>query len=453
MASWHEDLVSDAGWNTAAFDGAEELTPQRNKVLKTKLVNKNLICSSGGNIYIFLTTINCWSIMCSKQAITYLNSIMGMESASVSFGQAFSPYVDFLERYSVDNIAKPIPQSVCIGTTRLRVAFNPGGLELTESESLLPTFPEKGYDIPSRLCYSSIAARHWPRKWNRTQSYPIYRLLSPLFVDPTEMKTIEWTIGNSLIDPHSFSKAVILFGEGGRGKGTFLGALTIVLMGCCGTIPDGALVSLYRGLPAEIASIIVSNRIVTAGDVGSVGDSTNLSIVKTITGHDYIPVPPTRAKSACTLFFASNRLDDPCVNPEWATPAIMRRAVVIQMSAIIPDGIEANVPQDPVSRIDFALRCVHTRLAYNNMPVSPLSVVITILGSRYEEAMDYLCPIDPNEALDEEVVIANSIIAGYIGVTAERIGELAKRISADAVCRIHSVDYVKGIVPSSKYEF
>ena len=378
---------------------------------------------------------------------------MGMESASVKFGDAFSPYVDFLERHAVDNIASPIPQSICIGTTRLRVAYNPSGLELTECESLLSTLPDKGFAIPSRLCYSSIAARHWPQKWSRTQSFPMYRMLSPLFVDPVEMKTVEWAIGNALVDPHSFSKAVILFGEGGKGKGTFLGALTIVLMGCIGTIPDGALVSLSRGLPAEIASTIVSNRIVTAGDVGSVGDSTNLAIVKTITGHDYIPVPPTRAKSACTLFFASNRLDDPCANPEWASPAIMRRAIVVHMSAVLPEGLEANVPQDPVSRIDFALRCVHTRLAYNHMPVSPLSVIITILGSRYEDAMKYLAPMDHEDTLDEEVIAANSIVAGYIGISTERVGILARNISIDAVCEIKSVNYIKGIVPSAEYTY
>lgn len=445
--------MADAGWNAEAFSGADELTPAKNKILKNKLVNKNLICASGGNIYVFLTSINCWSIMCSAQAVTFINSLMSIDAASVNFGKAFSPYVEFLERNAVDNIAKPIPLSICIGTTRLRVSYRPTGLDLTPCESLLPTFPDTGYDIPSRLCYASVMARRWPPSWDRTQSYPIYRFLSPLFVDPVELKTVEWCIGNAMIDPHSFSKAVILYGVGGKGKGTFLGALTIALMGCCGTIPDGALVSLSRGMPIEIASTIVSNRIVTAGDVGSVGDTTNLSIVKTITGHDFIPVPPTRAKSACTLFFASNRLDDPIANPEWATAAIMRRAIVVNMTANIPEGIEDNIPQDAVSRLDFMLRCVHTRLSHSNMPVSSFSVITTILGSKIDAAMAYLAPIDHDEAEDEEIIVANSIIAGYIGQPTENIGKLARSISADAVCTIRSTLYIKGIVPSNIYEY
>lgn len=266
------------------------------------------------------------------------------------------------------------------------------------------------------------------------------------------MLTVEWAIGNALVDPHNFSKAVILYGEGGRGKGTFLGALTIALMGCCGTIEDGILVSLARRMPPEVASAIVSNRIVTAGDVGSLSDSTNLSIIKTVTGHDYIPIHPTRAKSACTLFYASNRLDDPTVNTEWVTAAIMRRAIVINMTAYIPEGITESTPQDPVSRLDFALRCVHTRLSYQSMPVSSFSVITTILGSKIVEAIDYVGPIDPEEVEDEEVIIANTIVASYAGITTEQVGQLAKAISHDAVCEIRSQTYIKGIAPSSNYK-
>jgi hypothetical protein len=453
MGKWHENLTADAGWNGSAFDGAEELTPSRNKILKTKFIQKNLICFSGGNVYVFLTSINCWSIMCSSQAVTFINSLMGMESASVRYGDAFGPYVEFLERHAVDNIAQPIPLSICIGTTRLRVAHRRTGLDLAPCESLIPSLPKIGYEIPSRLCYSSIAMRQWPPKWERTSSFPMYRFLSPLFEDPVDLLTVEWSIGNCLLDPHSFSKAVILYGEGGRGKGTFLGALKIMLMGCCGIIPDGALVSLSKGLPPSIASTVVSNRVVTAGDVGSTSDETNLAIIKTITGHDFIPIPPACARSACTLLYATNRLDDPLVNKEWATPAIMRRAIVINMTVVLPNGIEDTVPQDPTSRLDFALRCVHTRLTYQHMPVSPLSVVTTILGSKAEDAINYIAPINPEEADDEEVITANNIVAAYVGLTTDRVGQLAKQISPYAVCEIRSVSYIKGIVPSSNYEY
>lgn len=453
MPEWHKNLNADPGWGAAAFDGAEEMTPKRIKILKTKLVEKNLICMSGGNVFIFLTSINCWSIMCSDQAISHCNSLMEADSATVNFNKAFGPFVEFMERHAVDNVATVLPQSICIGTTRLRVVCRPTGLSLKPCESLLPVFPDKGFDIPARLCYGSIASRRWPSEWEKTERYPMYRFLKPLFVDPIDMSTIEWCIGNALVDPHSSSKAVVLYGQGGRGKGTFLGALTIALIGCCGTIPDGALVSVSRGMPVSIASTIVSNRIVTAGDVGSMDDTTNLSIIKTITGHDFIPIPPTRARSACTLFYASNRLDDPTINTEWPTEAIMRRAVVINFTAYIPEGIEDVTPQDPVSRLDFALRCVHTRLSNPYMPVSPFTVITTILGSKIDDAMKFLAPIDPEEADEDEVILANNIIAGYAGVTTAVVGQLATRISHNAVCEIRSKKYIKGIVPSNAYVF
>lgn len=453
MSKWHENLTHDPGWNTSAFDGSEELTPARNKILKKKLIDRNLVCASGGNIYVFLTTINCWSIICSKETMAYVNSLMGMESASVSLEKAFHAYVNFVERHAIDNVAKLIPLSICVGTTRLRVSRDSNSLLLTKCESLIPSLPTPAYDIPSRLCYASVATRHWPSKWVRTDSFPLYKFLSPLFTDAQDMKTVEWIIGNALIDPHAFSKAVVLYGEGGRGKGTFLGALTIALMGCCGTIPDGALVSASRSMPVEIASTVVSNRMITAGDVGSVKDTTNFAMIKTITGHDFIPVPPTRARSACTLFYACNRLDDPTIDTEWATEAMMRRVVVINMTAYFPEGIEASVPQDPTSRLDFALRCVHTKLSYQNMPVSPYTVVTTVLGSKIEEASQYLAPIGDDEADEDEIIAASNIVAGYASIPTYKVGQLAYKISHDAVCTIRSVMYIKGIVPSSNYKY
>lgn len=447
---WHKHLTVDTGWNSPAFDGAEDITPARNKVLKTKILDRNLVCMSGGNIYVFLTTINTWSIICSHQATVFLNNLMSMESATVRYSNAFIPYVEFIERNASNKIAQPIPTSICIGTTRLLVSASSSGLKLSPCHSLIPAFPED-VKVPAGLCYMSLAIPYWPPDWERTSVYPMYNYLSPLFEDPAELRTIEWAIGHALVDPHSYSKAVVLYGPGGRGKSTMLAALNIALMGCCGSIPDKALVSLAKGLPDSIASIIVANRIVTAGDVGGLEENTNLSVIKTLTGHDYISVPPSRARSACTLFYASNRLDDPLRNPEWTTDAIMRRVVVILMNTCIVEGISDSIPQDPVSRLDFALRCVHTKLTYPHMPVSPMSVLLTLLGSQATKACKYVVPVSDIDVDEDEIMVANSIIGGYIGKTAEEVGKLAHKISPSCVCSIRGRSYVKNIAPSSKY--
>ncbi len=399
-------------------------------------------------MYVFLTTINTWAILCSKEAVAYMNALMGMDSIQLSHVGAFEPFVHFTERHATDNVADTIPMSICIGCERLRVSFDSDGLSLSKCTGVVKQLPTtRGYSTVSSLCYMSLDISQWPSRWNRTSNYAMYKFLAPLFVDPLELKTVEWCIGQSLLDPHSYSKAVILYGEGGHGKSTFLAALNIALMGACNTIQDSALVSLSKGLSPEMAATVVSSRIVTAGDVGKITDETNLSVVKTLTGHDYVSVPPSRAKSACTLFYSSNRLDNPLENTEWASAAIMRRVVVVYMNAQVIEGLEDSVPQDMLSRLDFALRCVHTRLTNPCMPVTLLSVVLTITGSQYEEVVKKIGFVESDDIDEHETLVANSIIAAYVGVTAEKVGQLARKISTSCVRTIRGKYYIAGIVP------
>lgn len=452
VPNWHENLIEDPYWGADAFEGASRLTPSRNRLLRTKIVDPGLICTSGGNVYIFLTTINRWSIICSKQSTVFLNNLMGIENATVKYGDALEPYIEFLEMEAADKVATRIPQSICIGTWRLHVRLDEGktGLEFEEIGSLLPHLPQSK-SMVSHLCYMALSVRHRPARWSKTELYPMYRFLSPLFTDPTELTTIEWVAGNAMIDPHSFSKAVVLFGEGGHGKSTFLACLNIAFLGCCGTIPDQALVSLSKGMGPKVASTVVSNRIVTAGDVGNINENTNLSVIKSITGHDYISIPPSRARSACTLFYASNRLDDPTKNEEWLTPAIMRRVVVVMMNAIIPDGLDDTIPQDPIARQDFVYRCIHTRLTFPHMPVSAMSVVLTIVGSKFAEISKFLSQVDDDEIEDEHMIIANNLIASVVLIGTSEVGKLARRISPMCVRQVGTEYYIKNIEPSEFY--
>lgn len=280
----------------------------------------------------------------------------------------------------------------------------------------------------------------------------MYTFVSSLFQDPMELLTIEWSIGHAMLDPHSFSKTVILYGEGGHGKSTMIEVINSALMGCCGTIPDGALSNLGSGLKQDVASIVASNRVVTAGDVGGADRNTNLSVIKSITGHDFIQMSPSRVKTACTLFYATNHLDDPNSNPEWKTPAIMRRVVVVLMNAPIMDDFSGKVPYDPVSRLDFALRCVHTRLSYPYMPVSGVSIVYTLVGSKMDEISKFIVARDAQDCTEDDSTVATSIVAGAIGITTEEAGQLARRVSKWCVIEIGEFYYIKGIAPSKVYK-
>jgi hypothetical protein len=450
-STWTDSMEQDRGWGISAYNGAEKTTPEKNKVLRNKLVTPGLLCTSDGNIYVFMTTLNIWSVICAKQCVVFINNIMGIESATVNYGDAFEPYASFLEREASDRIAKDVPQSICIGTERLQVTVIPGGLELARCGNLLPFLPEEK-SLLSTLCYMPLSIRGWPKRWQKTSNYPMYRYLSPLFVDPVEMKTLEWAIGHALVDPHNYSKAVILYGEGGRGKSTTVNTIAMALTGCCGTIPDSALINLSAGLPEKVAQIVASNRVVTAGDVGGQGRNTNLTVIKALTGHDYMSLGPMRVKTACTLLYATNTLDDPRENTEWCTDAIMRRVVVIFMSAVVAEELLLNTPKDNVSKVDFCLRCVHTRLTNPYMPASSMSILMTLMGSRFNSVARYIVPVQGDQADDDEVILANNIVAAALNITTEDVGRLARRITPYGVVQIDDIYYIKNIEPSCHYK-
>lgn len=449
-SDWPSDdnIVRVKGWSSQAFEGASEITPMRYNVLRNKLLTTGLVCMSDGNIYVFLTTMNYWSVLCSSQSIVFINNIIGADSATVRYGDAADPYIPFIERACSDNIAGEIPQSICIGTDRVRVSLIGGSLEMSKCEPLL-TYAGDKKEILSSLCYMPLHIRFWPKVWHRTHQYKIYRFLAPLFVDPLELKTFEWCLGHAFVDPHSYSKTVILYGEGGHGKSTIMSVVNSVFFGCCNTIPDSALENLNAGVSIKVASIVASNRIVTAGDVGGANRNTNLTVIKSLTGHDYISIPPSRVKTACTLLYATNMLDDPLLNEEWCTPAIMRRVVVILINSKIVENFSDRIPYDPTSRLDFALRCVHTRLSNPSMPASSISILMTLMGSRFHTVSSYLVEVAEEDSDDEDLMNANAIVAGALSLTVERVGELAKRITSSCVTEVGGVLYIKNIAPSS----
>jgi len=129
----------------------------------------------------------------------------------------------------------------------------------------------------------------------------------------------------------------------------------------------------------------------------------------------------------------------------------MRRVVVVLMNAEIREDFTGKIPDDPVSRIDFVLRYVHTRLTNPYMPVSPLSVLLTLMGSRFKEISKYLVAVEDTEENEDDVICANCIVAGAMGLSVETVGDLARRISSYRVCKIDGQTYIKDIVPSNLY--
>jgi hypothetical protein len=450
-SNWQQSLLDDPGWKRPLLNDEDGLIPDRIKVLRTRLIDKGLLCVSGGNVYIFLPVMNKWSVLCSNEAIIFLNSLMGMENATVQYTTAFRPYVSFLEMNAMENLAGTIQTSVCLGTSRLRVSLKNDGLVLHPVDPILPSRLLKR-EIAS-LCYMPVMTPRIPGEngWSRTDDLPMYNFISPLFKNPVELQTIEWAIGNALVDPCTSSKAIILYGKGGTGKSTLTAAIRIALMGCCSSIPDKSLIGISKGLSDDVASIIVGHRMVIAGDVGGIDDATNLSVIKSITGHDYISIPPLSARSSCSLIYATNRLDDPRTNKEWLTPQIMRRVLVVLMDADALTFTANVIPQDATSRLDFVLRCIHTRMQHRYPPVSSMSIILTLMAHRGLDAFAYLTEDDDSTITDEESMTALGIISGILDISSDLIGELVKAINPNCIRMVRSTYVIKGIRPTDAY--
>lgn len=60
-----DNINLDRGWGLTVFSGADKPVLSRNIILKNKLVSAGLVCSLGGNVYVFIPTVNYWSVFCA----------------------------------------------------------------------------------------------------------------------------------------------------------------------------------------------------------------------------------------------------------------------------------------------------------------------------------------------------------------------------------------------------
>lgn len=454
MASWTNTFEEDPGWDTKLIINHDELVPMRNKILREKILVKRLACSSGGNIYVFNPNFNSWFGLMDIQTVIFLNNIMDLSMASVNYDKAFRGYIRYIESRSMDMGAGDIPCSVCVGSRRLAVQLIDDGLEFSLCSRVVSGLPmnSPSYDIVASLSYMSLDIKYFPPVWKHTYRFPLYRYMARFFQNnPIGFETLKWIVGKTLIDPTSFNKVLCLFGEGMKGKSKVIQSLMVALKGCIASIPENYLVSMNTGIPGEIKEMVVSNRIVTAGDVDSHFRKTNLAFIKSLTGQDYVSIPPTSVKSKCSLVYNTNKLDSPKDNPEWSTTAIARRYNVVHMNTNVPGGVDEEVPQDVKSRADFVCQCVYTVLKNPEMPMSLQDLIMTLLLSEIFEAHKYLAYIDASTADDQETVTANAILASFMKVDVHQVGELASKRTRRHLKSIDGIDYVVGVVPSIHY--
>jgi hypothetical protein len=448
-------LTEDPGWDKALIYGHDQLVPPKNKILREKIIDPGLICSSGGNIYVFHPSFNSWFVLMDIQAVLFLNSVMGLEMASVNYDKAFKGYIRYLESRAMDMGANEIPTSICVSSRRMTVEYTGTSLKFSLCQRIVNNMPERNanYDIVASLSYMSLDLRYFKDEWRPSYRHALYRYVARLFEkNPIGLETLKWIVGRSLLDPTSFNKVLCLFGEGMKGKSKVLQALMVSLKGCVASIPEKYLVSMTAGVPSELKEMVISNRLLLAGDVDTYYSKTNLAFIKSLTGQDYVSMPPTSVKSRCSLVYNTNKLDTPRDNPEWSTPAIARRFNVVHMNTNVVGGVDEEVPQDYNSRIDWACHCIWTVLSNPDMPMSLEDLLLSLLQSELFDAIQYLSYVDPKYADDEETMTANSILASYMNVETWNVGSLAARRTRQHIKIIDQVEYVVGIVPSVNYK-
>jgi hypothetical protein len=445
----------DPGWDEPLLSNHDLLIPDRNKILNDKIISQKLTCSSGGNIYVFNPVFNSWFVLMDIQTVLFLNAVMDLQMASVNYDKAFRGYIRYIESRTMDRTTKDIPPSICVGTQRLAVTLEGDRLDFKLCDRLVQGMPTGWkYDIVSSFSCMSLDMPRFPSEWRPTYHHRLYRYIAQLFADnPIGLETVKWIIGRTLLDPTSFNKVLCLWGEGMKGKSKLIQALMVSLKGCIASIPEEALVSMSTGIPHEIKEMVVSNRLVTAGDVDTHFKKTNLAFMKSLTGQDYVSMPPTSVRSRCSLVYSTNTLDSPKNNPEWSTIQIARRFNIVHMNTNVPGGISEEVPQDYMSRADMVGHCLYTVMTNPDMPMSIQDLVLTLLQSELFEAIEYISYINPSLALDNyETITANSILAACMGVKTEMVGRLASMRTRRHIKVIDGVEYIVGIVPSKSFK-
>ncbi|PLW41625.1 hypothetical protein PCASD_05422 [Puccinia coronata f. sp. avenae] len=383
MQASFQQYPEDEGWCDPLVDcpGLEAF-----ESIQRELVDRSLVCRMRGDVYLYSTATNHWEPMYSKEAMVHVVGVIAARNVSVNYEKAVSPYINYLIKKAAD--ADQYPTSLCLGTWRLK--------------------PEVGSSEGSS-CLSL---------------QPVTGLLER--VPGVNERVTGWIVGTCLLDPVRRNTFAILYGPGGNGKSTVIRTLANTLRGASAPIPEQHITSKSSGLHSEIVEPLVSKRLLYCADVDLKNHSLNLGFVRSSTGQDKISTPMGEASVSCSVIIGSNSLPSYKEQDDWLTEAIMRRVIVLPM---LVDALSIRGPELPDSEdayITFALRCVHTRMNYEQPPLSSLAIMMTLLGSEWQHHMHLFCLDscprggDTEVSMIEAMVILETLLGRSVGDVANK---------------------------------
>lgn len=431
------ELTDDEGWDEEIVDTHSK----GYKALKSTLIDNGLVQYYKSNTYVYLSSMNKWSVLISADTQRQLCDITGGENASVSYLAASLPYIGYMEKHA--KRAGFVPASICIGTRRLRISITDGEMQLAESGNVV-SVNENIDERVSSFCFMPCSFNKIPRSWSPGGAEKILKYIRVLFTDQIELKTVQWIIGVIAVDPSSVNKFLLLYGPGGTGKSTLIGMLEDIFNGCCGTISSNVLTSKNSTITLDTARTIASNRLVTAGDIDLESNQLNLHVVKEITGHDSVSVPPVKVRTRCTLVAASNDLPHPNKQKAWCSAATSRRVILVPMS--VKTSLIPNVerPDSDDDSIDFLLSSVNLYLDHiNSPPMSIRSMMFGLLGAGYFDIQEKI--IFDDDATMQDIFDANTAIDIFFSLPLHTIGELAHLMCPNLVTENSSLYFIDNI--------
>lgn len=227
---------------------------------------------------------------------------------------------------------------------------------------------------------SDYVSKRLPYSLNDNKCEAYDKIMSTLY-DPKERQKLEWAVGAILAgDAKNIQKFIVLYGEGGSGKSTFLHIVQQLFEGYYTTFEAKALTSTSNAFSTESFK---GNPLVALqhdGDLSRIEDNTKLN---SIVSHEEMTVnekykPSYMAKFNCFLFMATNRP----VKISDAKSGIIRRLIDVS-----PSGrkIPTSEYHSLMARISFELGSIAQKCldVYRSLGKNHYSTY-TPLGMIYE---------------------------------------------------------------------
>lgn len=422
----------DPDWNKRAvtYPGTEKWD-----ILYDYVVRPGLVATIEGQEIVYLDTGNHWVSLVSSSAALRVAQMVGDDKVSVNYAVSFDPYYPSLSKHANFNSCVVVPRSICVGTKRLTVELV-GEHKVLRMRECEPILSNRVRSVPPYVysaCYLPANHVEIPHTYVFPGRVTVIDFLRPLFPDIRTMLTYMWIIGNCIVEPIARPRCLMLCGTGGTGKSTSLRMANAALSGACGLLPDNVLTSNLKTDAEKVATTVVKSRLATCYELDLVNKRVNMSILKSITGSDFVRVYEYQARAICSLMIATNGIPNMTLDPEFAEDALSRRVVCIYMDV---DTSMAPPDPDPAAaedKSDFLCACVHTRLRFKDLPISPLNFLLTITGSAYHTAIELIGEVDDSEVSDLGGREVLATISGLLCSTIEKTEARCRLVSMSAV--------------------